>query len=97
MLVPARTMSKSLPRKSAKSSAVTVPKDRILQHADQVYRQQLSSISFAITDEKHQERRQLLEELDAKWKAQEEARKKEALEHHELIKKSIAGSIDGSN
>jgi hypothetical protein len=73
------------PAKKRQKTRITVPRERILQHAENVHRQQVSEIKRKIYEEKIQESQRLNEQMTTK----EEALLKEAKEYSDRIKESI--------
>jgi hypothetical protein len=75
--------------KTAPITTLSVPRERMLQHAENVYQDRVVEIFNEMCNEKIQERQKLLSELDERIQAKEETLKQEAREYCDQVKKTI--------
>jgi hypothetical protein len=78
---------KESPKKRLKS--ITVPRERILQHAEEQFRKRVANMRNEMGTEKKEEREKLLAELDSKWQVKEAAKVEEERQYCDRIKNTI--------
>jgi hypothetical protein len=76
-------------RLKLKLKAITVPRERILQHAEEESRKRMSNMRYEMGKEKREERDKLLAVFDTKWLAKEAAKVEEERQYCDRIKHTI--------